>query len=74
MKSERKNEDLHVFVVVEVHKGRLQTAVILYILFLFLSCEKSVSLTFAFTGGGEHFMFLTKKKDEVSTFLIENHY
>lgn len=62
LKNERKNEDLHVFVMVAVHKGHLQTAVILYILFLFLSCEKSVSLTFAFTDGGEHFMFLTKKK------------
>ena len=36
LKNERKNEDLHVFVMLEVHKGRLQTAVILYILFLFL--------------------------------------
>lgn len=62
--------------MVEVHKGHLQTAVILYILFLFPLWEKSISLTFAFTDGGGafHVPHTHTQKDEVSSFLIKSYY
>lgn len=63
LKNERKNKDLNVFVVVKAHKDHLQTAVILFILFLFLSFEKNISVVFAFTDWGEHFILPIKKRN-----------